>query len=110
MPVATISYRGASRHRFVPAREPQPMSALMGAIMGVGVATANAILLVTFANNVRKEGRDARAAALEAGHTRLRPVLMTALAMIIAILPVTFANDVRKEHRDARAAAPGAAQ
>ncbi len=63
---------------------------LMGAIMSVGVATANAILLVTFANDQRKEGKDARAAALEAGHTRLRPVLMTALAMIIGMLPMSL--------------------
>jgi len=63
---------------------------LMGAIMGVGVATANSILVVTFANDVRHEGRDARAAALEAGHTRLRPVLMTALAMIIGMLPMSL--------------------
>jgi multidrug efflux pump subunit AcrB len=63
---------------------------LMGAIMSVGVATANAILLVTFANDLRKEGKDARAAALEAGHTRLRPVLMTALAMIIGMLPMSL--------------------
>jgi multidrug efflux pump subunit AcrB len=47
-------------------------------------------LLVTFANDVRHEGRDARAAALEAGHTRLRPVLMTALAMIIGMLPMSL--------------------
>ena len=63
---------------------------LMGAIMSVGVATANAILLVTFANDVRKEGKDSRAAALEAGFTRLRPVLMTALAMIIGMLPMSL--------------------
>jgi multidrug efflux pump subunit AcrB len=63
---------------------------LMGAIMSVGVATANSILVVTFANDQRKEGRDARAAALEAGHTRLRPVLMTALAMIIGMLPMSL--------------------
>jgi multidrug efflux pump subunit AcrB len=63
---------------------------LMGAIMSVGVATANAILLVTFANDQRKEGKDSRAAALEAGHTRLRPVLMTALAMIIGMLPMSL--------------------
>ncbi|MEO7598496.1 MAG: efflux RND transporter permease subunit [Opitutus sp.] len=63
---------------------------LMGAIMSVGVATANAILLVTFANDQRKEGKDARAAALESGHTRLRPVLMTALAMIIGMLPMSL--------------------
>ena len=63
---------------------------LMGAIMGVGVATANSILLVTFANDLRHEGQDARAAALAAGHTRLRPVLMTALAMIIGMLPMSL--------------------
>jgi multidrug efflux pump subunit AcrB len=62
----------------------------MGAIMSIGVATANSILLVTFANDQRKEGKDARAAALAAGHTRLRPVLMTALAMIIGMLPMSF--------------------
>jgi multidrug efflux pump subunit AcrB len=63
---------------------------LMGAIMSVGVATSNSILLITFANDLRIEGRDARAAALEAGHTRLRPVLMTALAMIIGMLPMSL--------------------
>jgi multidrug efflux pump subunit AcrB len=63
---------------------------LMGAIMGVGVATANSILLVTFANDLRREGKDARSAAMEAGHTRIRPVLMTALAMIIGMLPMSL--------------------
>ncbi|MBW8782283.1 MAG: efflux RND transporter permease subunit [Verrucomicrobia bacterium] len=63
---------------------------LMGAIMSVGVATANSILLVTFANDQRKVGLDARAAALSAGRTRLRPVLMTALAMIIGMLPMSL--------------------
>jgi multidrug efflux pump subunit AcrB len=63
---------------------------LMGAIMGVGVATANSILLVTFANDLRREGKDARAAAVEAGYTRIRPVLMTALAMIIGMLPMSL--------------------
>jgi len=63
---------------------------LMGAIMSVGVATANSILLITFANDVRKEGKDSLQAALEAGHTRLRPVLMTALAMIIGMLPMSL--------------------
>jgi multidrug efflux pump subunit AcrB len=71
-------------------RTTMSVPSLMGAIMGVGVATANAILVVTFANDVRKEGKDARAAALEAGHTRLRPVLMTALAMIIGMLPMSL--------------------
>jgi multidrug efflux pump subunit AcrB len=63
---------------------------LMGAIMSVGVATANSILLVTFANDLRREGLDAMTAALEAGRTRLRPVLMTALAMIIGMLPMAL--------------------
>ncbi|WP_437652438.1 efflux RND transporter permease subunit [Sorangium sp. So ce1182] len=64
--------------------------ALMGSIMCVGVATANSILVVTFANDQRKLGRDARAAALAAGMTRLRPVLMTALAMIFGMLPMSL--------------------
>jgi multidrug efflux pump subunit AcrB len=64
--------------------------ALMGAIMCIGVATSNSILLVTFANDRRKEGDDARGAALAAGGTRLRPVLMTALAMIIGMLPMSL--------------------
>ena len=63
---------------------------LMGAIMTVGVATANSILLVTFANDQRREGLDAPAAALAAGRTRLRPVLMTAAAMIIGMLPMSL--------------------
>jgi multidrug efflux pump subunit AcrB len=64
--------------------------ALMGAIMSVGVATANSILMVTFANDQMLEGHDARRAALAAGATRLRPVLMTALAMIIGMLPMSL--------------------
>src|SRR5260370_3434524 len=64
--------------------------ALMGAIMSIGVATANSILLVTFANDERARGMSARDAALEAGYTRLRPVIMTALAMIIGMLPMAI--------------------
>ncbi|MDP1798707.1 MAG: efflux RND transporter permease subunit [Planctomycetaceae bacterium] len=64
--------------------------ALMGAIMSIGVATANSILLVTFANEQRLEGHSAYAAALEAGRTRLRPVLMTAAAMIMGMLPMSL--------------------
>jgi multidrug efflux pump subunit AcrB len=64
--------------------------ALMGAIMSVGVATANSILMVTFANDQMLEGLDSRRAALAAGATRLRPVLMTALAMIIGMLPMSL--------------------
>ena len=64
---------------------------LMGSIMAIGVATANSILLVVFANDERMEGKDALGAALSAGHTRIRPVVMTALAMIIGMLPMAFA-------------------
>jgi multidrug efflux pump subunit AcrB len=62
--------------------------ALMGTIMCIGVATSNSILMVTFANDQRRAGHDARGAALSAGATRLRPVLMTALAMTIGMLPM----------------------
>jgi multidrug efflux pump subunit AcrB len=65
--------------------------ALMGAIMGIGVATANSILLVTFANDERVLGKSAIESAISAGHTRIRPVTMTALAMIIGMLPMAFA-------------------
>ncbi|HEY3818024.1 MAG TPA: efflux RND transporter permease subunit [Polyangiaceae bacterium] len=64
--------------------------ALMGAIMCVGVATANSILVVTFANDQRLVGRTASGAALAAGMTRLRPVIMTALAMILGMLPMSL--------------------
>ena len=64
--------------------------ALMGAIMCVGVATANSILVVTFAREQLEEHGDAFQAALEAGRTRLRPVLMTALAMIIGMVPMSL--------------------
>ena len=64
--------------------------ALMGCIMSIGVATANSILMVTFANSQRPDGRSAVEAALIVGATRLRPVLMTALAMIIGMLPMSL--------------------
>jgi multidrug efflux pump subunit AcrB len=63
---------------------------LMGAIMSIGVGTANSILMVTFANDLRLEDYSARGAALAAGHTRLRPVVMTALAMIMGMLPMAL--------------------
>ncbi|WP_263368094.1 efflux RND transporter permease subunit [Edaphobacter bradus] len=63
---------------------------LMGAIMTIGVATANSILIVTFANDQRRAGMNALEAAAAAGVTRLRPVLMTALAMIIGMLPMSL--------------------
>ena len=65
--------------------------ALTGAIMCMGIATANSVLLVSFAREGLSDGLDAAAAALEAGFTRFRPVLMTALAMIIGMLPMAFA-------------------
>jgi multidrug efflux pump subunit AcrB len=63
---------------------------LMGSIMCIGVGTANSILMVVFANDQRIEGLDARSAALSAGHTRIRPVLMTAMAMIIGMAPMAL--------------------
>jgi CzcA family heavy metal efflux pump len=65
--------------------------ALTGAIMCMGIATANSVLLVSFAREGLEQGMDAAAAALEAGFTRFRPVLMTALAMIIGMVPMAFA-------------------
>ena len=63
---------------------------LMGSIMCVGVATANSILMVTFANDQREFMPSAREAMLAAGHARLRPVLMTATAMILGMLPMSL--------------------
>ncbi len=63
---------------------------LMGAIMCIGVATANSILMVTFANDERAGGVPARAAMLSAGYARMRPVLMTATAMILGMLPMAL--------------------
>ncbi|MFT9331062.1 efflux RND transporter permease subunit [Acetobacter persici] len=63
---------------------------LMGAIMSVGVASANSILLVTFAKESRAHGMTAMEAAMEAGRERLRPILMTSLAMVIGMLPMSL--------------------
>jgi multidrug efflux pump subunit AcrB len=63
---------------------------LMGAIMAVGVASANSILLVTFAREQQLAGRTAFRAAIDAGHTRIRPVLMTAAAMIVGMIPMAI--------------------
>jgi multidrug efflux pump subunit AcrB len=65
--------------------------ALTGALMCMGIATANSVLLVSFAREKLQEGHDPIAAALDAGFTRFRPVLMTALAMIIGMLPMALA-------------------
>jgi multidrug efflux pump subunit AcrB len=64
--------------------------AMMGAIMTVGVATANSILLINFARDERLTGKNATEAALEAGYMRLRPVIMTATAMIIGMVPMAL--------------------
>jgi multidrug efflux pump subunit AcrB len=64
--------------------------ALMGTIMCMGVATANSILVVSFATEQMSEGKNAIEAALQAGFTRFRPVLMTALAMIIGMIPMAL--------------------
>jgi multidrug efflux pump subunit AcrB len=64
--------------------------ALMGTIMCMGVATANSILVVSFATEQMESGKDPIAAALQAGATRFRPVLMTALAMIIGMVPMAL--------------------
>jgi CzcA family heavy metal efflux pump len=69
---------------------PLSVPALMGAIMSIGVATSNSILLVTFANDRRREGDGATQAAFLAGVTRLRPVMMTALAMVLGMLPMSL--------------------
>jgi multidrug efflux pump subunit AcrB len=63
---------------------------LMGAIMAVGVASANSILLVTFAHEQQQVGKSSFEAAIDAGHTRIRPVLMTAAAMIVGMIPMAI--------------------
>ena len=68
--------------------------ALTGAIMCMGVATANSILVVSFARERLAEGADAATAAMDAGFTRFRPVLMTALAMIIGMLPMALSGEL----------------
>jgi multidrug efflux pump subunit AcrB len=64
--------------------------ALTGAVMCMGVATANSILMISFARERMQDGLDPIKAALEAGYTRMRPVIMTALAMIIGMVPMAF--------------------
>jgi multidrug efflux pump subunit AcrB len=64
--------------------------ALTGSIMCMGVATANSILVVSFAKEQLQEGKDPVSAALEAGFTRFRPVLMTAMAMMIGMVPMAL--------------------
>ncbi|WP_263355149.1 efflux RND transporter permease subunit [Acidicapsa acidisoli] len=71
-------------------RTPLSVPALMGAIMSVGVATANSILVISFANQRFSETKDAFRSAVEAGATRLRPVMMTATAMMIGMVPMAL--------------------
>jgi multidrug efflux pump subunit AcrB len=66
------------------------LQSFMGAIMAVGVAVANAILLVTFAERARKDSRDSVEAGVEGARTRLRPILMTSLAMIAGMTPMAL--------------------
>jgi multidrug efflux pump subunit AcrB len=66
------------------------IQSFMGAIMAVGVAVANAILLVTFAERARRDGADSRAAAVEGAKHRLRPILMTSCAMIAGMTPMAL--------------------
>src|SRR5262249_10589495 len=66
------------------------IQSLVGLIMACGVAAANAILLPTFAERLRREGKPATEAGIEAGHRRLRPLLMTSLAMIAGMMPMAL--------------------
>jgi len=69
---------------------PVSVPALLGSLMIIGLGTSNANLVVVFANQVRAEGKDVRTAAITAGYTRIRPVIMTALAMILGMLPMSL--------------------
>ena len=69
---------------------PISVPALMGSLMCIGLTTANSILVVTFANQRMEAGDDPRTAAIVAGYTRLRPVLMTAGAMILGMIPMAL--------------------
>jgi multidrug efflux pump subunit AcrB len=71
---------------------PISVPALMGAIMSIGVASANSILVVSFAREQLHEGKDALESALNAGATRFRPVLMTAAAMLIGMIPMAIGS------------------
>ena len=84
--------RRAGRRRVgtFPVQTTLSVPALMGAIMSLGVATANSVLVVTFAREQSAAGARPAARRLEAGVGRIRPVLMTALAMIIGMLPMSL--------------------
>jgi multidrug efflux pump subunit AcrB len=67
------------------------VQSFMGAIMAIGVAVANAILLITFAEHARRRGTPAAESGIEAAHARMRPVLMTSAAMIAGMIPMALA-------------------
>lgn len=71
-------------------RTPLSVPALMGAIMSLGVATANSVLMVSFAREEMQRGADGIAAMLSAGSTRLRAVIMTAIAMVVGMVPMSL--------------------
>ncbi|MFZ6732991.1 efflux RND transporter permease subunit [Undibacterium sp. Ji42W] len=75
------------------------MFSIIGFIMLMGLVTKNAILLVDFANQARKDGMDRMEALLEAAHVRLRPILMTTLAMVFGMVPLAFALSEGSEQR-----------
>lgn len=71
------------------------VQSFMGAIMAVGISVANAILLVTFAEHARRDGRSVHEAAVEGGHGRLRAILMTAAAMMAGMIPMALGTGDR---------------
>lgn len=66
------------------------IQSLMGGVFMIGIAVTNSILLVEFANRLREEGRTPGEAAIEAGSVRLRPIMMTALAMVFGLIPLAL--------------------
>jgi multidrug efflux pump subunit AcrB len=73
------------------------IQSFMGAIMAIGISVANAILLVTFAENTRMSGAHVRDAAIEGGRSRIRAILMTATAMIAGMIPMAVATGERAQ-------------
>ena len=80
-------------------RDTLNIMSMIGLIMLMGLVTKNAILLVDFANQARAGGLDRHAALIRAGSTRLRPIVMTTLAMIFGMLPLAFAIGAGAEMR-----------
>ncbi|BDG05353.1 efflux RND transporter permease subunit [Anaeromyxobacter oryzae] len=95
LPLAVIGAIGA----LLLVHEYMSMLAMIGMIMLAGLVTKNGILIVEFTNQLREEGRSTRDALLEAGPLRLRPILMTSVAMIAGMIPVAFARGDGAETR-----------